>query len=190
MTNLFLNIHDWLCRRRWVAAVALVLLLAVAAVAAWRMHYQEDITQFLPRDAQGEQYAQVYQEIAGQDRVAVIFAPADTTAGVDPDALSAAMDEFANQIADVDTAGLVQNLRTRVDDDATMDVMQTVMNNYPCFVTDADLSRIDSLLSQPDFVFQRLQEARQQLMLPTAAVTARHAPHRPPGPVHPRRCKP
>jgi len=181
MTRWFLHIHDALWHHRTAAALLLLLLLVVSVLLASRIHSEEDIARFLPRSEQNEQYAAAYQDIVQQDRIAVIFAPADTSRVADADALSVAMDEFASQLSLVDTAALVQDLHTRVDEGAGVDIVQFVIANYPYLLTDADYARMDSILSQPDVVATRLDEAKQQLMLPTGAMTAQMLPSDPLG---------
>jgi len=182
MTKLMMRIHDLLWRHRWLAAAGLLLLVGVCVWLASRMVYEEDIARFLPRNAENERYAEVYQDIANQNRVAIVFAPADTTvATADPDSLLAAMDVLADELAMADTAGMVSDLQTRAGTDAAQTVAQWVMANYPYFLTAADYARADSLLAEPDAVENRLAAVKQQLMLPTASLVAQTLPSDPLG---------
>ena len=73
MTRLFLKIYDLLSRHRTAAGTATVLLLALFAALAARMHYDEDISAFIPLDGQNEKYSEIFNSTGGENRIAVIF---------------------------------------------------------------------------------------------------------------------
>ena len=50
MTDFFLRIYDFLAGRKWLAALLSVLLAAICLFLASRLHYEEDISRFLPGD--------------------------------------------------------------------------------------------------------------------------------------------
>ena len=75
MKELVVRVYDFLTAHRWVAWVALVLLILVSGLLVTRMDYEEDISAFLPQDEQSARYNSIYQKLGGQDRIAVFFTP-------------------------------------------------------------------------------------------------------------------
>ncbi len=146
--------------------MAMLVLVTVLALAAYFVNYEEDIAKFLPRNERTQRYADTYQRVARQDRVAIVFG-ADS-----PEELSDAMDTLAEVTAELDTAGWIHDLRLRVDEEGMMEVMTFVTSNYPYFLTQADYHRMDSLLKVPGYVAMTLAEDKQQLMLPTSSMFA------------------
>ena len=58
MTRFFLKIYDWLIVRHKVAYIAPCVVLLLCAVLSLRMHYDEDISAFIPLDEQTEKYSE------------------------------------------------------------------------------------------------------------------------------------
>ena len=133
-----------------------------AIVLALRIDYEEDIARFLPRNEQSERYNEVYQGLSGQNRIVVVFS------GEQTDSIEAAMDAFGASLLERDVSHLLQEVQVQVDEAQMLDVMDFVMANEPFFLTEADWQRMDTLLSQPDFVASQLEEDKRMLQLPTA----------------------
>ena len=160
MKQFFLHIYDFLSKRRWLAAAILAVVLGVCAFSAWRMGYEEDISAFLPQDEESARYSEVYAKLGGQDRIAVFFK------GEDEEAIMEKMLEFEDAWAEADTAGLVEDVRAQVDMGSAAEVFSFISANYPYFMTDEDWARADSLLAEPGYVGERLDEVKQNLYSP------------------------
>ena len=76
MKKFILHIHDFLSGHKALAAGILVVLMALCALSALRMDYEEDITAFLPQSEESKLYSDVYNRL-GQDRMAVFFEGAE-----------------------------------------------------------------------------------------------------------------
>lgn len=168
MIHFFLSIYDWLSRRRWMAALLLIVCIAGCVALITRLHYQEDISAFLPHDKNNEKISEAYQHIGGQNKIVVVFHSEKGTEE-NADNLVAAMDAFGENWQKVDTAGVVKNMQVHVNDSATMDMLDFIYQNFPYFLTEADYQRIDSLLAQPDYIDKQLENNKQLLMLPTGS---------------------
>ena len=160
MRKFFLNIYDFLSRRRLVAAVILVAAMALCAVSALRMKYEEDISAFLPQDEESARYSDVYAKLGGQDRIAVFFK------GEDEEAIMDRMLAFEDAWAEADTAELISNVCAQVEMGSASEVFSFICANYPYFLTDRDIARADSLLSEPGYVGERLDYVKQNLYSP------------------------
>ena len=176
MTRFFLHIYHYFSARRLWASAVLLTICALAALLSSRVHYEEDIAKFLPHDAQNEKYQDVYEQIALQSRVAVLFSSKDSLRPVDTETIGQAMESFGKQI---ESSPLIEQLQVSADETAVLKMIDFVNTNYPYFITNSDARHIDSLLRSPDFVARQMEENKKILMLPTGGIamtTLRHDP--------------
>ena len=162
MKEAILRVHDFLSTRKWLVWLLLLLLSGLFFFSASRMHYQEDISAFLPRDAEAERYAAVYEQLGGQDKVAVFFEPAD---GAEPD-IDAAMEAmacFESVWQERDSLGWVPDLQAAAGGDQVQEVLRFITTHQPYFLTDADYARMDSLLALPGYVDERIDAVKASL---------------------------
>ena len=163
MVSLFVAIYHFLASHRAAALSALTLAVVGAVGLAWQLGYEEDIGRFLPRNEQSARYAEVYQQLTGQQRIVVVCA------GGSVDSIETALDVFEERVAALDSGHVVRNLQVRVDESRLLDLLTFVSHNAPYFMTDADWLRLDSLLGQPGYVARQLRVNKEMLMLPTAS---------------------
>lgn len=176
MTRFFLHIYHYFSARRSWASAVLLTICALAALLSSRVHYEEDIAKFLPHDAQNEKYQDVYEQIALQSRVAVLFSSKDSLRPVDTETIGQAMESFGKQI---ENSPLIEQLQVSADETAALKMIDFVNTNSPYFITNSDARHIDSLLRSPDFVARQMEENKKILMLPTGGIamtTLRHDP--------------
>ena len=170
MKQAILRLYDYLSAHKPLVWVLLAALLTLFLLSALRMGYQEDISAFLPHDEEAERYADIYQRLGGQDKIAVFFEgegePEEAVDGI-----LAAMDCFAETWEARDTLGWVSDLQVSVDGGQIREVFDFISAGVPYFLTDEDYTRIDSLLAQPGYVGARLDEVRQSLYAPGQALT-------------------
>ena len=159
MRRLILGIYDWLSSHKGVAALLLLSVMALCALSALRMDYQEDISAFLPRDPEAEKYSAVYEKLGGQEKIAVFF----RTEEEDIDAVLDAMNGFCDIWAEADTSGIVPDLCPQADGGQVGDVFGFISSNWPYFLAPEDFARMDSLLVQPDYVRERLTGVRNSM---------------------------
>ncbi len=153
MKKLILHIYDALSARKGLAVFVMAVLLGLCALSALRMHYEEDISAFLPQNEESKRYSDVYNRL-GQDRMAVFF----ESEAEDPDRVMDAMTAFGEIWAEADTAGLVPDLQVSADAGAVEEVFGFIRANWPYFLTEADYARMDSLLAAPGYVGERMAE--------------------------------
>ena len=153
MKKLVLHIYDWLSARKGLAITLMGVLLGLCTLSALRMHYEEDISAFLPQSEESKRYSDVYNRL-GQDRMAVFF-ESETE---DPDRVMDAMTAFGDLWAEADTAALVPDLQVSADAGAVEEVFGFIRTHWPYFLTEADYARMDSLLAVPGYVEERMAE--------------------------------
>ncbi|MBO6029653.1 MAG: 1-acyl-sn-glycerol-3-phosphate acyltransferase [Bacteroidales bacterium] len=153
MKKLILHIYDWLSVRKRLTIFLMAIILGLCALSALRMHYEEDISAFLPQSEESKRYSEVYNRL-GQDRMAVFF-ESETE---DPDRVMDAMTAFGNLWAEADTAALVPDLQVSADAGAVEEVFGFIRAHWPYFLKEADYVRMDSLLTVPGYVEERMAE--------------------------------
>ena len=156
MTKLLLRLHDYLVRHRLLAIALLVVLLAVGAVLALQLHYQENIADFLPRTAENAKQASVYNALGDQGQITVIFRPSEESG---EEAVMDAIDLFAETFKELP-------VQARTDESDAMQAIGLVGDRIPLYLTAADYRRIDSLLAEPDYIPSRLASVHQTLSMP------------------------
>ena len=152
MTKFFLSIYDFLSRRRWLAVLLLLVCLFVSVLLSLRLRYKENAADFLPQDAQNRRYTEIYNALGDNSQIVVLF-KADSSLFPDGEErrmqLMEAVDIFEEKWAQVDTAAL---LTVRMEETEIADAMDYIRKHIAIFLTPADYRRIDSLLSQPDYL--------------------------------------
>ena len=104
MKKAILAIYDFLSGRKGLAALILAVLAILAVIPALRMHYNEDISAFLPQSEETARIREVYSMLGSENRISVLFSireggePADTAY-----TLMNAMDSFASLALATDT---------------------------------------------------------------------------------------
>ena len=166
MTDFFLRIYDFLAGRKWLAALLSVLLAAICLFLASRLHYEEDISRFLPGDEESSKYSEAYNALGKKNNIILIFSTKDgSEAGEDE--ISEAIHDFEGVFDAVDSTGMVPQRQITVDSGMAFEVMESVSSGYPLYMIEADYQRIDSLLNIQDYVRGQLEADRQSLLFPT-----------------------
>lgn len=166
MTDFFLRIYDFLAGRKWLAALLSVLLAAICLFLASRLHYEEDISRFLPGDEESSKYSEAYNALGKKNNIILIFSAKDGSESGE-DEISEAIHDFEDVFDAVDSTGLVPQRQITVDSGMAFEVMESVSSGYPLYMTEADYQRIDSLLNIQDYVRGQLEADRQSLLFPT-----------------------
>ena len=169
MKKLVLHIYDWLSARKGLAIFLMAVLLGLCTQSALRMHYEEDISAFLPQSEESKRYSDVYNRL-GHDRMAVFFESDEE----DPDRVMDAMTAFGEVWADADTAGLVPDLQVSADAGAVEEVFGFIRTNWPFFLTEADYARMDSLLAVPGYVEEKMAENQRSFYSMGSSFTSQY----------------
>lgn len=159
---MILRIYDYFSKHKPMLFASLALITVVLVASVVRLSYKEDISDFLPVGTSDRESLAVYQNISGANRLFVVFR---NTA--DADSTISQIDYFEERVRERDTLGWCSDLTTKFDLDKLSETSEFVYGNIPYFLTDADYSRMDSLLAQPDFVRQRMAADREMLLFPT-----------------------
>ena len=181
MKEFVLHIYDYLSAHKGRAIFLMAVILGICTLLALRMHYEEDITAFLPQREESKRYSDVYNRL-GQDRMAVFF----ESDGEDTDRLLDAMAAFGENWADVDTVTvttdgkhatigrMVPDMQVPADAGAVTEVFDFIRANWPYFLTEADYARMDSLLATPGFVNEKMAENQRSFYSMASSFSAQY----------------
>lgn len=150
MKRLILNIFDYLSEHKIRTIFIMIAVLSVSVVSALRMHYDEDISSFLPKNEESSRYYEVYRQIVGSGKIAVFFE------GESEDEIREAMSFFEDTWAEVDSTHIVPDLHASAVNDNAEEVFDFISSNWPYFLTENDYERMDSLLSDKNFVHDKM----------------------------------
>ena len=171
MTELILKIYTYLRKNRITALLSFLLITALLILSVLRLNDKEDIADFLPLDGNHHNALNVYQNIAGANKIFAVFQYRDTTK-TDPDVMVAAIESYVSTLADKDSSGMAKDLTAQVDIEKLTNITSFVYGNIPYFLTENDYHRMDSLISQPGYIKKQLQQDKQMLMFPSGGILA------------------
>ncbi len=169
MTELIIRIYSHLRKHRLLATASFLLVTSVLVLSVMRMSYKEDIADFLPLDGNSGKALKVYQNIAGADKIIAVFQYRDTT-NAEPDTMVAAIESYISGLAQRDTAHLIAGVTAQVDMEKITGLTDFVYSNIPYFLTEADYTRMDSLLADSGYITKQLQADMQMLMFPSGGL--------------------
>ena len=173
MKRLIIKIYDYFSKYPAMGWGAFLVLTAVLVWSVLTLQYKEDISDFLPLDADNQTALAVYQDISGANNVYAIISSRDS-ANADQQQLADGIDMFVEKVEDADSLGYVQQVVSEVDMDKMMEVVDSVYANIPFFLTDSDYARMDSLLAQPGYIGRQLAEDKQLLLFPSSNILSQN----------------
>ncbi len=147
-------------RKSPLIGITLVLLVSVL-----QLSYKEDIRDFLPLSETDRERMAVYQDIAGMNRLFVIF---DNPG--DAELTTQAIESFVKAVEETDTAGWCRDMQATFDLESFSETVDFLYANAPLFLKEDDYRRMDSLLASPGFMDERLEEDLNALMLPAGSM--------------------
>lgn len=167
MNAVIIRIFDYF-RKRPVAGWLLFILLTGALICSVvTLHYKEDISDFLPLDSENQTALSVYQDVSGANNIYAVISSRDSLE-TDQDMLVAGVDALVSNIEASDSLGLIADIMTQIDMDRMMEVSDMVFSDIPLFMTDSDYERIDSLISDPEFIDRQIAADKEMLLFPSS----------------------
>ena len=169
MSSIITEIYDWFRQHRTLRHLAFALLTALLLFLLLGQSYKEDISDFLPLSNKYQKALRVYQNISGADHILAIFQCKDTMS-TDPDLLTNAIETYLARLEGQVDDNFIDHIVTGVDMEKFSDVTDFTYKHIPYFLTDADYLRIDSLLSDSNFVQSQIKNVKQMLMFPASGL--------------------
>ncbi len=174
MTTFFLGIYDFMAKHgkvRWLLLFVSTLLLLGLML---RLSYKEDISDFLPLGQRHAEALRIYQRMSFADRIFIIFQSNDT-AYCCPDSIVDAIEDYTERFEQEKNNSEFTELSYSCGIDiGKLEELQTfIYRNIPYLLTESDYELMDSLLSSDDYVVEKLQEDKRQLMLPSGGLVSK-----------------
>ena len=169
MTRNILRIYDYLHTHKVQCVLSFCIITAILSGLILRLDFKEDISTFLPLDKENQRAMQVYQDVSGASKLFAIFQTKDSTR-IEPDECITAINSFSKLLEGIDTLQYITEITTQVDLEKITELTDFVYNNIPYFLTAKDYVRMDSVLSQDNYIESRLLEVKQMLMFPTSGL--------------------
>lgn len=179
MIVFFLKIFDYLSGKKLLVVLLLLATIAASVFVALRATYKEDIAAFLPSDSLSQKYVSVYNSMAGQERVAVLFRIDEAGEQDRSEDIQIAMTDFAELLSELDTLGAIRNLQVQVDEVQMLDFMEFIYKNYPYMLSEKDWKVIEDVIGDSAFLQRQMENNRRLLMLPTATTVVHRLPYDP-----------
>ena len=164
MSKLFLFLYDFFACRKYMLYGIVAVIFAVSLFFGSRIHFEEDITQFIPDDGSMKTSNAVFRNIKVRDRLAVHLCLTDDAAAPQPDLLTACCDSLAERLSAL-VPHYVKEVVSRVDDDLMDEAYNFVYENLPVFLNEEDFSEIENMLCLSS-IDSRLQRNRNVLATP------------------------
>ncbi len=155
MSKLFLFLYDFFGKRKALLYGIVTAIFAVALFFTSRIHFEEDITQFIPDDEDMKTANAVFRNIKVRDRLVVHLTLSDNTAEPDPDLLIGYCDSLAQLLSPL-IPDYTKDIVTRTSDGMLDEVYELVSEHLPIFLEEKDYAVIDSML-RTEAIASRLQ---------------------------------
>ena len=165
MSNFFIKIFNFFQHRKTLLWLLLAILIALLAFSASRITFVEDISSFLPTNADNKRINEAYQKIGAANKIIVTFSQNDTTQTIDEDLLTDAVIYFAKILQENDTANHIKELMYEIDSEQISEVTNFITQNIPYFLEEEDYRRIDTLL-QTQAIENQLKANKELLLSP------------------------
>lgn len=167
MNNIIIKLYDYFKRKPFVYFGLFIFLTIALTLSVLTLSYEEDISDFLPMDKDNKTALAIYQDVSGANKIYAIVSYKDSDA-IEPQLLVDGVEEFVKNVEHCDSLQYISNIVKEIDIDKIAGVIDSVYANIPYFLNDDDYHRIDSLLSNPHYISQRMEEIRQLLMFPSS----------------------
>jgi 1-acyl-sn-glycerol-3-phosphate acyltransferase len=154
---------------------------ALLLLSASRISFVEDISSFLPNNADNKRINEAYQKIGAANKIVVsisVVSSEKNTANSDTlntnyliinkdnqDLLTDAAVRFAEILHKSDSAEHIKEIMYEVDNEKIKQVTDFITQNLPYFLEEEDYKRIDSLI-QPQNIENQLKADKEILMSP------------------------
>lgn len=130
-------------RKALLHGITLALFALLGAIAS-TIRVEEDIARMMPNGKKTEQINSIFRHSRFYDRIIVKL---KATEKQEPESLIAIADSITANLS-TGYSNHISELKLRVEDDATLEIYNTVHNNLPIYLDESDYAQIDSLISE------------------------------------------
>lgn len=161
MNTFLLSTYDFFQQRKPLLWATTGLLFAVLTFAAGHIQIEEDINRLLPNGEQTKQITEIFKSSNFADKVIVKLIQRGSG---EPETLMTYADSLKT-LLEANYSEQIKNIRLTVSDETTLNIYETVHDNLPLYLEEADYTKIDSLIA----VKQLAQTLQNDYLLLTSA---------------------
>lgn len=165
MHKLFIAIHLFVNRNRWLSVGIALAFLAVFGFFASRIQFEEDITRLIPKSDRSDESAKVLKQLNFADKITVII---NAKKGAMPEQLSETATVFLDSLQSCKE--YIVGVQGKVDDENIQEAFDFVYNNLPLFLDEKDYAAIGQKL-QRDSIAQTVDANYKSIISPSGLVT-------------------
>ena len=165
MINFFLDIFDFLQKRKRLCMSLLAAFIGLLLIMVTSLKYNENIYDFLPVSGNEQKAITLYQDITGGQRIVAMFKMKEGN-DMNPERLTEAVDTFAQKIKSGAGAKHIREITTQVDYEKIAGITDFIYQNIPVMLSDSDYIRMENILSRPEHINNQLAHDVEMMMMP------------------------
>ena len=169
LSTLFLALYSFFNKHLKVFWTGVIVLCLLIGFLASKIRFEEDITRFFP--VSKENSAAVKEAFSNnklKDRLVLMVSGNNGN----HDVMTAFADSFVSQANAKLSGEYIEHILYRVDESEFLDLFDSLYNNLPLYLDEADFKKIDSLV-QDSIISKTIQKDYRALLAPSGMVTAR-----------------
>ncbi len=170
MTKFVLSLYYYFTHHKKLLFGILIFATVVLAFLASKINFKEDISAFLPKDAQSDRINYAYQHVGAANKLVISVSMADTASEPDAERIIDAITYFAEDLRKADSStSHIKKLDYQVDQQQILELTHYLVENMPYFLTETDYRRMDTLMTK-EHIAQQLSKNKELLLLPIGMV--------------------
>lgn len=163
---LAIKIYQFFRRFRWLLFSLVLSLISFFGFFASKIHLEEDINKFIPRDKKLSEVNFVLENLKIKDKLVLNFYLQDSSAN-NLDLLKECAESLSDSLIAADTSKYVRELTCKVSEDLMLQVYETFYQHLPLFLEEKDYQKLADF-SHPDSIPQILENDYKTLLSPSS----------------------
>lgn len=181
MSTFFVNIYEYLSRKRILRNILMVGSFVLLLLFAVQLRFEEEFTRFFPDNAGSKNNERVFKNLKVKDKIIVMISSHDSLRQEELlDSIVFAGDRMSELIVTGIAADYLLDILSEVDGDVVDQTSGFLYGHLPVFLTENDYRRMDTLLTA-DAVNQRMRQNFVNLMSPAGLALKSTIPQDPLG---------
>jgi len=170
MGTIFLAIYNIINKNKLGSILILIGLIVSSIFLISKLKISEDISKVLPETEKINQMNFVFSNSKFMDKVVFKVSYKDFAENNNPDSLIAFTEKFVQSLSKKLDSNYIHSIRTVVNQELMMEIYDSLYNNLPLFLTEADYLKIDSLLT-PQNIKNIVTSNYKSMISPVGIVT-------------------
>lgn len=170
MGTFFTTIFNLVNKNKIISLLLLFVMIGTSGFYISKLKIVEDISKVLPQTKTIDQMNFVFNNSKFMDKIVFNISLADTSANANPDELIKFTQTFTDSLNLILDSTYIKSIRTALDQQAVMEIYDSLYNNLPLFLTNKDYARLDTLL-QPSNIKKTVASNFKSIISPVGMIT-------------------